>query len=106
MELVQFLIAVLATYRITNLFVDDDEGGPWDILHIIRYHVGYRYDEDRRAYGTTLVSRAMICFWCFSFWAGIFVLLVLLIPYNIGLYLLAPFALSAGALITKHIVEK
>jgi len=106
MDIVNLIIIVLATYRITNAFVDDSEGGPSDLLHIIRYRVGYRYDEERRAYGTNMISRAMICFWCFSFWVAIPVLLISLIPYNIGTYILAPFALSAGALVIKSIVKK
>jgi hypothetical protein len=102
MDITEFLILIFATWRITNLFVDDAEGGPWDILHIVRYHAGVRYDDKRRAYGTNMLSRMITCFWCFSIWVGLFVLLVSLLPYWIGFYLLLPFALSGGALLVKR----
>ena len=106
MNITELLILILAKWRITNLFVDDSEGGPWDALHIIRYHAGVRYDDKRRAYGINMLSRNMTCFWCFSVWAGLFVLLVSLIPYWVGFYLLLPFALSGAALaIRKGIFE-
>ena len=102
MNITELFILIFATWRITNLFVDDSEGGPWDVLHVIRYHAGVRYDDKRRAYGVNTLSRAMICFWCFSFWVGLFVLLMSLIPYWIGFYLLLPFALSGAALVVKQ----
>ena len=102
MNITELLILIFATWRITNLFVDDSEGGPWDVLHVIRYHAGVRYDDKRRAYGVNMLSRAMICFWCFSLWVGLFVLLMSLVPYWIGFYLLLPFALSGAALVVKQ----
>lgn len=102
MNITELLILIFATWRITNLFVDDSEGGPWDILHLLRFHAGVRYDEKRRAYGINMIGRAITCFWCFSFWVGLFVLLVSLIPYWIGYFLLAPFALSGAALLVKE----
>jgi hypothetical protein len=104
MSITEFIILALATYRITNLFVDDDEGGPWDTLHILRYHAGVRYDEEHRKFGTNTLARAMTCFWCFSFWVGVFVMLVFLIPNDIGFFILLPFSLSGAALVAKRIV--
>lgn len=101
MTLTELIILALATWRITNLFVDDSEGGPKDVLHFIRYRVGVRYDDKHRAFGTTMLARAMTCFWCWSFWMGLFVLLISLIPEWIGFYLLLPFALSGAALAIK-----
>ena len=106
MNITELLILIFATWRITNLFVDDSEGGPWDALHIIRYHAGVRYDDKRRAYGTNMISRMMTCFWCFSVWVGLFVLLVSLLPYWIGFYLLLPFTLSGGALFVKRMAGR
>lgn len=107
MNITELLILILATYRIANLFVDDSEGGPWDILHMIRYYAGVKYDDERRKYGTNVLAKSMICFWCFSPWVAIVVVLISLIPYWIGFYLLLPFALSSGALVVKNkLVEK
>lgn len=101
MDLTELLILIFATWRITNLFVDDSEGGPGDILHIIRFHAGVKHDDKHRTYGTNTISRAMTCFWCWSFWTGFFVVLVSLIP-TVGLFLLLPFSLSGAALALKH----
>jgi hypothetical protein len=106
MSTTEFLILSLATYRITNLFVDDNEGGPRDILHTLRYYAGVRYDEKSRKFGTNMFSRAMTCFWCFSVWVGVAVLVVSLIPKNVGLFILLPFSLSGAALIAKGYVDK
>lgn len=101
MSVAELLVLILATYRITNLIVDDSEGGPRDILHALRYYAGIRYDEKKRMFGTNTISRAMACFFCFSFWAGLFVALIALIPGRIGFFILLPFALSGGAILIK-----
>ena len=101
MNIVELLILVLATWRITNLIVDDSEEGPWGILNRIRYLAGYRYDKQSRPASTNIISSAMLCFWCSSFWVGFILLLISLLPYWIGYYILVPFALSAGALLVK-----
>lgn len=105
MTITELLILIFATWRITNLFTDDAEGGPWDTLHIIRYRAGVRYDDKRRAYGINILSRMMTCFWCFSIWIGLVVLLVSLLPYWIGYYFLLPFALSGTALVVKKVIS-
>jgi len=105
MSIVELLILALATWRITNLFVDDSEQGPYELLDRIRYLAGYRYDEKNRPYATNVVSSAMLCFWCFSFWIGLVVLLISLLPHWVGYYILLPFALSAGALLIKKRVR-
>ncbi len=105
MNFVELLILILATFRITRLFVDDSEGGPWDIMSRIRHAMGYRYDELNRPAYVNVVGSTLLCFWCFSFWAGLFVLLISFLPYWIGYYILLPFALSAGALLAKKAVK-
>ena len=70
MDFVELLILILAAFRITRLFVDDSEGGPWNIMARIRYWMGYRYDEENRPAYTGVVSSALFCWWCFSFWAN------------------------------------
>lgn len=120
MDLIDFIILSLATWRIANMIVDDSEDGPWDVLHFIRYLIGVRYDDEGRIAfyietGTELTRLegiryqlylAFTCFWCASIYIGLLALLVWFIPNDIGLYLLAPFALSAGALIVKGAVKK
>ncbi len=106
MDFTELLILILATYRITNLFVDDKEGGPFEIMYKIRERAGVSYDEESQPIATTTLSSAMLCFWCWSFWMGLLVLVVSLIPAWIGYYMLLPFALSGGALaIKKGIID-
>lgn len=95
------VILLLASWRLTNVFVDDDEGGPWQSLHWLRAKVGVRYDEKHRAYGTNIVARAMTCFWCWSIWIGVLVGVLYLIWPGLAVALALPFALSAGALMVK-----
>jgi len=119
MNLIDFIILSLATWRIANMIVDDSEDGPWDILHKVRYLIGIRYKDNLPVFyleeGTRLnwledihyqIFLAFTCIWCATVWIGILTLLLWFIPYNIGLYLLTPFAISAGALIIKGIVKK
>lgn len=55
--LFDFLVASLATWRMTSLLVR--EGGPYDLLA-----------RARRALGTTLAGRAFACFYCASLWVA------------------------------------
>ena len=116
MNLVEFLILALATWRIANMIVDDSEDGPFDVLHHIRFMLGERGNDDNRQYifkqGTELdfwwslhyqLYRAFSCMWCATFWIGILMVLISLIPYWIGFYLLLPFSLSGGALIVRKV---
>ena len=93
---------VLATWRISNLLVDDSEDGPWGVLHSLRHLLGVRYDDKNRAFGTNEVGRAITCIWCASIWIG---LLVFLFSYYISPIPFYPFALSAGALIVNRITK-
>ena len=100
------IILFLAVYRITNLFTDDNEGGPWQSLHWIRWKTGVRYDSvSKKAYGTNVISRALSCFWCFSVWVGLFVAVPYVFWSKITITILLPFALSAGALMIKRYMD-
>lgn len=119
MEITDFLILSLATWRIANMIVDDSEDGPYDILHFVRYAIGVRYKDNLPVFylepGTETnfiegiryqIFLAFTCIWCATIWVGIIALLLWFVPNNIGLYLLTPFAISAGALIVKGIAKK
>ena len=119
MNLTDFLIAILATWRITNPIVDDSEDGPFDVLHFIRYLIGVRYRDGIVTYkleeGTELgfwgslhfeLYKALTCFWCASLWIGLICTLIILIPNNIGIYILLPFSLSGGALMVKRYLKE
>ena len=60
----------LAVWRISHFFADDNEDGPFDIAHIIRRKLGVRYDAYNTMYGTSAISKMVLCVWCSSFWFG------------------------------------
>ena len=97
MNLVEFIVLALATWRISSLFVD--EPGPFRIFIRIRESTGITHDVD----GNPLTipdgffSEVLSCVWCFSVWAAMFwTVMYLLCGYT--LYLAMPFALSAVAI--------
>lgn len=96
------LILGLATWRISNLLVNED--GPFDFFARLRSALGVKYDETSRPYGTNVFSKLWTCVWCISpyvgalltfgywRWSGLFILILL------------PFALSAAAVIADRVV--
>lgn len=70
------MIEILATWRLTNLIVDKDEVGPFNVLSRIRYAIGVRYDDLSEPYGTTEVSKAASCVWCTSIWVAMFIAII------------------------------
>lgn len=76
------------------LLSDTDEGGPFDVLHKLRYKTGVCFDEHSEPYGTTVISRMLVCYYCNSFWVGLIFTLILLVNRNVALYLALPFAIS------------
>jgi hypothetical protein len=51
----KFVVAALATWRVTHLLVSED--GPADVVVRVR-----------RRLGDGVLGRAMDCFWCLSIW--------------------------------------
>lgn len=51
----KFVVAALATWRVTHLLVSED--GPGDVIVRVR-----------RRLGDGVLGRAMDCFWCLSIW--------------------------------------
>lgn len=88
----KFLIATLATWRLSSLLVNED--GPNDMFLIIRTRLGVHLigDDDRPE---SNLGRLFSCIWCMSVWVGAFIALVAITPYWV---LLIPFALSAAAI--------
>ena len=115
MTVADLLVLILATFRITNLIVDDSESGPLGILDRLRYAIGIRYDEkSRRAVVAKPVWKRELaglhnCFWCASVWYGIGIALVFwIVPSDfrwIWIAILSPFALSGGALVTRKMAK-
>jgi hypothetical protein len=54
---IQFVLAVLATWRVSHLVVSED--GPWEFLARLR-----------QWFGTSVLGRLMDCFGCVSIWVA------------------------------------
>jgi|SRR5580704_7878327 hypothetical protein len=54
----KFIVAALATWRVTHLLVSED--GPGDVVVRIRKRLG-----------DGVLGRAMDCFWCLSLWIAL-----------------------------------
>lgn len=105
-NLAELLILAFATWRITNLLVDDNEEGPYEILPKIRHFLGVEYDEKSRRYGRNQIGKALICPWCTSVWIGFILGGAYLInaPVTLGVSLL--FALSGMALFIRGVLYR
>ncbi|MGQ0645930.1 MAG: DUF1360 domain-containing protein [Gemmatimonadaceae bacterium] len=84
----RFVLAVLATWRLTHLLVAED--GPADVIVKLRERLG-----------DSVVGRAMDCFYCLSLWiAAPFTLFVVTTPMTV---LITWLATSAGACLLDRI---
>jgi hypothetical protein len=83
----QFLLCVLAVWRITHFFVAED--GPWDIVIKIRAKLG-----------DSVAGQIMDCFYCASIWISIPFCFVL--TNNILNILILLFALSGAAALLEQ----
>ena len=98
------LLAILATWRLTSLFVK--EIGPGEIFARIRNRVGVVYDARSNCVGERLAG-AFCCMWCFSMYPAAIAAIV------IGLYrgdswliiVIDWLAFSAGAIIVDKVVR-
>ncbi len=97
----EYIILAFATWRISSLL--KREAGPWDIFDKVRNFLGVKYDEHSEPYGTSMLSKMVLCVWCNSVWVGgMWAILYLISPLFVWLAL--PFALSAGAILIECVV--
>lgn len=83
----RFVLAVLATWRITHLLATED--GPGALLFRLRVQLG-----------STFVGKLMDCFLCLSFWVA--APLALLVTHQLLGWLVAWFALSGAACLLER----
>lgn len=106
MEVLDIVILILATWRLSSLLSNPEDDGPWEMFGKFRHLVGVRLDEATGIfYGKNVVAQGVICVWCVSIWIGI----AIAISYNFfpSIVVMAslPFALSAGAIVLERIVN-
>lgn len=99
-------IAVAALWRLTSLLVY--ERGPWEVFPRLRRAVGIvdTYDAFtgemlRREIGAGQLAKALSCLWCMSMWLAVPVLAA---AYWLPWWVLAPLALSTGAIVFDRVI--
>lgn len=92
-----FIVYVLAVWRIANLFVN--ETGPGNIFLKLREWTGIRHDDGGRAVEIPdgFTAQLFSCVWCFSIWTGFFMAIFWLASAEWSLRFAVPFAFSGGA---------
>lgn len=91
-EILVFIIAGLATYRLTRLIVDDEIFAP------IRNKIFNRFNPEYSKFGYILT-----CTWCSSVWVALLVVISGIIIPTIAFYIGLVLALSAVAgYLTAH----
>ena len=86
----------MSVWRVTSLFVYED--GPYDIFEKIRHEFGMKRDELNNSYGTTVISRALQCFWCTSIWTSLILSIPLFYIIDIHIYEMTLVILSASSI--------
>lgn len=66
MSLSKIIILAFASWRLSNLLVNEE--GPGKILHKFRKLVGVYYDEWSDKKSDNLVGSLFICVWCMAVW--------------------------------------
>jgi len=105
-NLAEFLILAFATWRITNLLVDDNEVGPYQILPWLRDKLGVYYDEKNRKLGRNELGNMLLCPWCTSIWVGAIIALGYIVFPQLTLALTLLFALSGMSLLIRAAMHK
>lgn len=95
------LMSMLSIWRITRLFGDVAEAGPWHIMDKIRAAVGVTYDEYSNPVASNQFAEGLMCVKCFSIWLGVLFTILYAISPEVLLFVSLPFALSAGAVIIE-----
>ena len=98
--MIDYLILVLATWRITSLFYTED--GPYFILARLRRHLGVTYDENGKRQADNELGKMLNCPACLSVWIGGAVALSYIV---IPAWAYLPLALSAGSIIIERYVS-
>lgn len=94
-ELFDFVVLSLATYRLTRLFIDDD------IMHWFRlYWFEIHLDEMMETYleprpGREWLAKLFSCYWCLGFWMSILVFTGYCYNVYYATIICVPLALSA-----------
>jgi hypothetical protein len=87
---INFIIMSLATWRISSLLVNED--GPYQTLAEFRSRV-IKY------------TKAFECIWCVSLWIAGFMAIAYYFAPLYAIWIMLPFAISAGAILADRIIN-
>ncbi len=106
MEVLDIVILMFATWRLSSLLVDPEDDGPWEIFGKFRHLLGVRRDDKTGLfYGNNVVAQALMCVFCTSIWVGIAIGMSYIFFPSIVAMASLPFALSAGAIVLERIIN-
>ena len=101
MNLVNFIIFGLATWRVSNLLVN--EAGPFDVFTKIRERAGIEHvDGVPTIVPDKFFAQLLSCVWCTSIWVGAGWLIAWLVMPEAASAFAALFAFSAVAILVEN----
>jgi len=103
MNLVPFLVLILAVWRISSLVTHED--GPYKVFLRFRLWAGVQYQaQTGDSYASNEFAAVLKCLWCNSVWLSLgLVILYYFFPTTAVLVCL-PLAVSAGAIVIDGVV--
>jgi hypothetical protein len=105
LEIMFVLLLPLSVWRVSSIL--HREEGPFCIAQKIRELVGVKYDDMSEPYGNNVFSKALSCIWCISVWVAIVATtIVVILPPMIHILIIAPFGLSALAILIDNSIYK
>ena len=106
MEVLDIVILMFATWRLSSLLVDPEDDGPWEMFGKLRHLFGVRRDDDTGLfYGNNVAAQVLMCVFCASIWIGIAIAISYTFFPSIVVMASLPFALSAGAIVLERIIN-
>lgn len=95
MQVYKFVLIGMAVWRLSSLLANED--GPFDVFAKLRNLLGVEYDKNGESYGTTWISKGILCIRCNSIWVAAIVALSL--SDDFATWLIHTLALSTTAII-------
>lgn len=106
MDIIEFVVLGLATWRLSSLVATPDDDGPWEMFLRFRKAVGVEYDEQTGMYyGKNEFSRGIMCVWCVSVWIGVVLGFFYWLLGDAVVWCSLPFALSGAAIVVERIAN-
>ena len=83
------------------------ESGPWHVFEKMRELLGIEHDENGEPIQWPDTNRAnlFVCVWCLSIWVGAFLVLIYQADPAVMRLAMAPFVISAGAIIVERLAR-